>query len=125
MSSRRCVNTEDKATSVGLTSAVVSIFAVVPSPIIFGIIIDSCCLFWGKTCSQNGNCWLYDTDAMRYIRDFSLKLIIIKCKSINLRYSLNLTAACFVAIGTLFDIGTWYYSENVKIFDEKEDENRK
>lgn len=33
-----------------------------------------------------------------------------------------MTAAGFVLVGTMFDIGTWYYSKNVKIFDEKENE---
>jgi solute carrier organic anion transporter family, member 5A len=31
---------------------------------------------------------------------------------------MNLTAAGFVMVGTLFDIGTWYYAKNVKIFDD-------
>jgi hypothetical protein len=38
------------------------------------------------------------------------------------RYTLNITAAGFVFIGTLCDIGTWYYSKDVQIFDKKEDE---
>lgn len=65
--------------------------------------MDSTCLLWGKTCSQKGNCWMYDAEAMRY--------------------RLNLIAAAFVFVGTLFDIGTWYYSKDVQIF-EKEDEKR-
>lgn len=39
------------------------------------------------------------------------------------RYTLNITAAGFVFIGTLCDIGTWYYSKDVQIFDKKEDED--
>lgn len=39
-----------------------------------------------------------------------------------MRYTLNMTAAGFVLIGTLWDIGTWYYSKDVKIFDENEDD---
>lgn len=46
----------------------------------------------------------------------------IACKQANnnfsYRYSLNVTAAFFVAIGTVFDIGTYYYSKDVQIFDE-------
>lgn len=38
------------------------------------------------------------------------------------RYTLNMTAAGFVLIGTIFDVGTWYFSKDVQIFDEKEDE---
>lgn len=32
-----------------------------------------------------------------------------------------MTAAGFVLIGTIFDIGTWYYSKHVKIFDSEEE----
>lgn len=33
-----------------------------------------------------------------------------------------MTAAAFVFIGTIWDVGTWYYSKDVKIFDDDEDE---
>lgn len=33
-----------------------------------------------------------------------------------------MTAAGFVLVGTIWDIGTWYYSRDVQIFDENEDE---
>lgn len=47
-------------------------------------------------------------------------------ENFNFRYSLNVTAALFVAIGTVFDVGTWYYSKDVKIFDEtSKQENEK
>jgi len=32
---------------------------------------------------------------------------------------LNVTAAVFVAIGTLFDVGVWYYVKDLKIFDDE------
>lgn len=32
---------------------------------------------------------------------------------------MNFVAAVFVILGTLSDIGTWYYAKNVKIFDEE------
>jgi hypothetical protein len=40
------------------------------------------------------------------------------------RLNLNLTAAGFIFIGTLFDIGTFYYSKNVKIFDDDEENTK-
>ncbi len=79
-----------------------SFLALLPSPIFFGYIIDQTCILWGKTCKGSGNCWLYDT--------------------VSMRYNLNLIACLFILIGTLFDVGTFYYSKNVQIFDE-EDEN--
>jgi hypothetical protein len=35
-----------------------------------------------------------------------------------------LTSA-FVAVGTLFDVGTWYYVKDLQIFDEKESDEKK
>lgn len=78
---------------------VMSLFSFIPSPIFFGTILDKTCLVWGKTCTGKGNCWLYDGETLRYL--------------------LNLTAAVFVAVGTLFDVGVWYYVKDLKIFDEE------
>ena len=98
----RCVEERDKAVSIGLTSAIIKFFAVIPSPIVFGYIFDHSCLLWGKTCSKKGNCWLYDND--------------------TIKYTFNVTAGMFILIGTFWDIGTWYYSKDLKIFDEKPEE---
>lgn len=35
------------------------------------------------------------------------------------RYTLNITASVFIAIGALFDLGVWYYVKDLKIFDEE------
>ncbi|CAB3387511.1 Hypothetical predicted protein [Cloeon dipterum] len=99
----RCVSERDKATSLGFGMMLFSFFVFIPSPIIFGYIIDSTCVVWGKTCTRKGNCWLYEGESMRYI--------------------MNFTAAVFVAIGTLFDVGTWYYVKNLQIFEANRDEN--
>lgn len=32
---------------------------------------------------------------------------------------MNFTAATFVTIGTLFDVGVWYFVKGLKIFDEE------
>jgi hypothetical protein len=36
---------------------------------------------------------------------------------------LNLTAAFFVTLGTIVDIGVWYYVKDLKIFDEEDEKN--
>lgn len=100
----RCVEERDKAISLGLTSAIIKFCAVIPSPIVFGYIFDKSCLLWGKTCNKQGNCWLYDNDLIKY--------------------SFNITAGTFILIGTFWDIGTWYYSRDVKIFDEKQEKEK-
>uniref|UniRef100_A0A336MET7 Solute carrier organic anion transporter family member n=1 Tax=Culicoides sonorensis TaxID=179676 RepID=A0A336MET7_CULSO len=96
----RCIEERDKTVSLALSMTIASLCSLIPSPIVFGSIIDSTCVLWGKTCSSTGNCWLYNAE--------------------NLRYSMNFTAAGFVFIGTCFDVGTWYYAKDVKVFDEEE-----
>jgi len=94
----RCVDTKDKIVVLALSEFALDLFAFLPSPILFGYIIDRTCVLWGKSCSGDGNCWLYNEEQMRY--------------------TLNFTAAAFILVGTLLDIGTWCHSKNVLIFDE-------
>ncbi|KAL5285653.1 hypothetical protein ACFFRR_007383 [Megaselia abdita] len=95
----RSVDEKDKAASMGLSMTMLSLFALIPSPIFFGWVLDSFCLVWGKTCAAKGNCWLYDPKALRYY--------------------LNITTTTFLLIGSICDIGVWVYSKNLKIFDEE------
>lgn len=100
----RCVKQQDKSAALGLGSILIHLFALIPSPILFGFILDKACIVWGKTCSGTGNCWLYDSETLRYL--------------------LNFTAAFFVALGTIVDFGVWYYAKDLKIFDDEEEEKR-
>uniref|UniRef100_A0A0K8WG47 Solute carrier organic anion transporter family member n=2 Tax=Bactrocera latifrons TaxID=174628 RepID=A0A0K8WG47_BACLA len=95
----RCVSEKDKTAAMGFGMMMMSMLAFIPSPIFFGWVLDRLCLVWGKTCTNKGNCWLYDPE--------------------SLRYTLNITASVFVAIGALFDWGVWYYVKDLKIFDEE------
>lgn len=99
--SLRCVKQEDKTVALGIGSTLIHLFALIPSPILFGYILDKACIVWGKTCSGTGNCWLYDGDTLLYL--------------------LNFTAAFFVAVGTIVDVGVWYHAKDLKIFDEEEE----
>ncbi|XP_005176681.1 solute carrier organic anion transporter family member 74D [Musca domestica] len=100
----RCVPEKDKTAAMGFGMMMMSMLAFIPSPIFFGWVLDRLCLVWGKTCTNKGNCWLYDPESLRYI--------------------LNMTAAVFIAIGAIFDCGVWYYVKDLKIFDDevKDDE---
>uniref|UniRef100_A0A1B0D9E5 Solute carrier organic anion transporter family member n=1 Tax=Phlebotomus papatasi TaxID=29031 RepID=A0A1B0D9E5_PHLPP len=53
----RCIDEKDKTISMGISFTITSLFSFIPSPIIFGMIMDSTCVLWGKTCSGTGNCW--------------------------------------------------------------------
>ncbi|XP_075237504.1 organic anion transporting polypeptide 58Dc isoform X2 [Lycorma delicatula] len=98
----RCVEEKDKTVAIALSMTVVSLLAFIPSPILFGYIMDQNCLVWGKTCTGTGNCWLYNGELLRII--------------------LNVTSACFVTIGTLFDGGVWFYVKDLKVFDDDDEE---
>lgn len=63
--SLRCMPSEQKSFGLGLGCMVASLLGFIPSPIFFGWLIDKYCLVWGKTCSDKGNCWLYDTHSLR------------------------------------------------------------
>ncbi|XP_055624155.1 solute carrier organic anion transporter family member 74D-like isoform X2 [Toxorhynchites rutilus septentrionalis] len=98
----RCVDEKDKTVSIGFEMMLLSMMSFIPSPIFFGLVLDKTCLVWGKTCSGDGNCWLYDGEMLRYL--------------------MNLIAAGFVLLGTILDCGVWYYVKDLKIFDDEEKE---
>ena len=61
----RSVAEKDKSVSMGIGLFLTSLLAFIPSPIVFGKILDMTCAVWGKTCSSSGNCWIYDGPNMR------------------------------------------------------------
>lgn len=74
----------------------ISLFALIPGPVIFGRIIDNTCVIWGQKCGERGDCQLYDKDLFRYY--------------------LNITSFAFTAIGVLFDLLVWYYGKNLVLY---------
>ncbi|XP_016953445.1 solute carrier organic anion transporter family member 74D [Drosophila biarmipes] len=96
----RCVPSKDKTFSLGFGSMVYSVLTFIPSPIVFGWMLDSYCLIWGKTCSSKGNCWIYDTK--------------------SLRYTMNLVCASLIFLGSFWNIGVWYHAKDMKVFDEED-----
>ncbi|ODM96224.1 Solute carrier organic anion transporter family member 1C1, partial [Orchesella cincta] len=102
--SYRCVELKDRSLSIGLNILMISLFAFLPSPILFGRIIDNVCLVWGgSTCGKRGNCMLYDGEQLRYI--------------------FNLTAAAFTMIGGLLDCLVWYYVKDMELYKEPEQDS--
>ncbi|XP_058794444.1 solute carrier organic anion transporter family member 74D [Phymastichus coffea] len=101
----RCVETRDKSLAQGVALMVVSLFALIPGPIIFGAIMDSTCLVWDISCKKKGNCWFYHKDQFRYY--------------------VNITAACFCLIGVIFDAFVCYYSKGIDLYGEQEETEKK
>ena len=64
----RSVAEEEKAFALGIQFVIFRLFGYIPSPILFGNVIDSTCLLWKSTCEgeAGGRCLLYDIEAFRY-----------------------------------------------------------
>lgn len=99
----RCVSKQDKSVTQGLILMLISLFALIPGPILFGRIIDSTCLVWTEQCSgRRGNCQLYDQRRFRYL--------------------INLTAFALTSIGVFFDVLVWKFGKNLDLYGEREEE---
>lgn len=99
----RCVSKQDKSVTQGLILMLISLFALIPGPIMFGRIIDSTCLVWTEQCSgRRGNCQLYDQRRFRYY--------------------INLTAFALTSIGVIFDFLVWKLGKNLDLYGEREEE---
>ncbi|XP_037025259.1 solute carrier organic anion transporter family member 74D isoform X2 [Bradysia coprophila] len=96
----RVVLEKDKAMSQGLALMLVSLFALIPGPIIYGYIIDGTCSIWNYKCGKRGNCQLYNTT--------------------QFRYNVNLAAMMLTLTGVTFDVLVWYYSKNIDLYGEGE-----
>ena len=75
---------------------VLSLFAILPSPLIYGALYDSSCQVWATKCEESLNCLVYDTD--------KLKRTIISVK------------ITFLMISCLFDMVVWYYCKDLDIY---------
>lgn len=80
----RAVAHEDKSFAQGLALMMISLFALIPGPIMFGRLIDSTCLVWSQTCNGSGNCQLYDQTSFRY------SLNLLSCGELDFKYDLKL-----------------------------------
>eukprot|EP00092_Neocalanus_flemingeri_P019109 GFUD01020699.1.p1 GENE.GFUD01020699.1~~GFUD01020699.1.p1 ORF type:complete len:655 (+),score=122.20 GFUD01020699.1:219-2183(+) len=94
----RSVEPEDKSASMILMISVLSLFVLLPSPVIVGSLMDNICTVWGIQGGQTTQCLLYDTDLMRT----TLITFIGVC----------------IVISTLMDFGVWWNCKNIRIFDE-------
>lgn len=96
----RAVSTHDKSITQGLVLMLISLFALIPGPIIYGWVIDSTCLVWNFKCEKRGNCQLHDQ------RQF--------------RVYINCLAMILTSVGVFFDILVWHYGKNLDLYGEKE-----
>lgn len=128
----RCVENRDKSVSQGVTLMIVSLFALIPGPILYGTIIDQSCLLWEYSCGNRGNCWHYDKEKFRYVfnaaaaREFffySLISLIYFSKRIFFVHCFTFFTV-FTFIGILFDVGVCYLSRNLDLYGASEQDKR-
>ncbi|KAF5912547.1 hypothetical protein HPG69_004219, partial [Diceros bicornis minor] len=63
----RCIKPQLKSFALGIYTLAIRVFAGIPAPVYFGVLIDTSCLKWGfKRCGSRGSCRLYDSNAFRY-----------------------------------------------------------
>ncbi|XP_034947903.1 solute carrier organic anion transporter family member 74D isoform X2 [Chelonus insularis] len=101
----RCVEKKDKSVAQGVTLMIISLFALIPGPIVYGFIIDQSCLIWENSCNIKGNCWYYDKEKFRYY--------------------FNVTGSCFTLLSVLFDTYVCYLSRNLDLYGADEEDKRK
>lgn len=70
----RSVPVKDKSFAVGLQYMFFRVLAFMPGPVLYGRVIDTTCLLWGKKCQRNTSCLYYDLDLFRH-RFLGLQLI--------------------------------------------------
>ncbi|KZC05245.1 PREDICTED: solute carrier organic anion transporter family member 5A1 [Dufourea novaeangliae] len=101
----RSVDKKDKSFAQGITLMTISLFALIPGPIIYGAIIDSTCMIWEESCGTRGNCWFHHGR--------------------NFRYLVNITSAGFSMIGVLFDAAVCYLGKDLDLYGTLETDKRR
>ncbi|XP_038051578.1 solute carrier organic anion transporter family member 5A1-like [Patiria miniata] len=63
----RTVDEDDRSIAVGFSSMLLRLLGFIPSPLIFGTVIQTTCLLLQSSCGKTGNCLLYDIVQFRYV----------------------------------------------------------
>jgi len=100
----RCVELRDKSLSMAFQVVFMSLLAMLPSPIIYGAIIDKSCILWQTECGETTNCLLYDSQHLRKV--------------------MMLTTAAIASLGVLCDVVVCYYAKDVDIFGRDSETNK-
>ncbi|XP_067677288.1 solute carrier organic anion transporter family member 3A1-like [Haliotis asinina] len=89
----KTVHPRDKSMSLAMSSFLNSFVGFLPSPIVYGMVIDTTCALWETACGEVGACALYDLPSLRY-----------RVKSMDIGLQL-LSSAAFLAAFLLLKYG--------------------
>ena len=97
----RAVEMRDKTTAFSFTVSFLSLFALIPGPLLYGAIFDSACMVWGEKCGEQLNCMAYDTEL--------------------LRFRMGVTSVILMSFGFFCKLGIFHYGKNLMLFDDEDD----
>lgn len=72
----RTVPVEDKSFAVGLQYMFFRVLAFMPGPVLYGRVIDTTCILWGRKCNRSTSCHYYDLDLFRH-RFLGLQVVFV------------------------------------------------
>ncbi|OCT56836.1 hypothetical protein XELAEV_18004366mg [Xenopus laevis] len=61
----RSVKPTDKSLAIGIQLMLLRILAWLPGPVMYGSVIDSTCILWGRKCGKKTSCLYYDNNHLR------------------------------------------------------------
>ncbi|KHJ43689.1 sodium-independent organic anion transporter [Trichuris suis] len=106
----RSVPARLKSLSLGFNAFLVSLLSTLPSPILYGYVIDGTCLLWSESCGQKGSCSIYDTDELRLRQEQRMAI-----KRTERYFSLH---GGLRALAVLLDIAVFYFAKDLKILED-------
>ncbi|KAL3204758.1 hypothetical protein MRX96_011732 [Rhipicephalus microplus] len=63
----RCIQPRDKSLAFTTYLLILTLFAFIPYPLMYGALTDASCIVWEDRCGERGGCWIYDLPKMRYL----------------------------------------------------------
>lgn len=72
----RSVPPEDKSFAVGVQYMLFRVLAFMPGPVLYGSVIDTTCILWGKKCGKTTSCLYYNLDRFRQ-RFLGLQVVFV------------------------------------------------
>uniref|UniRef100_UPI0037E98156 solute carrier organic anion transporter family member 2B1 isoform X2 n=1 Tax=Semicossyphus pulcher TaxID=241346 RepID=UPI0037E98156 len=72
----RTVPAEDKSFAVGVQYMLFRVLAFMPGPVLYGSVIDTTCLLWGRKCGKQTSCLYYNLDRFRQ-RFLGLQVVFV------------------------------------------------
>ncbi|XP_058484012.1 solute carrier organic anion transporter family member 2B1 isoform X2 [Solea solea] len=94
----RTVSTEDKSFAVGVQYMLFRVLAFMPCPVLYGTVIDTTCLAWGKKCGKQTSCLYFNLDSFRHS-------CLLSLSSCHTYFLLGIFGSLFLGLQVVFLCG--------------------